>query len=45
MPRPNEVTEEIAIDFVAPGRIVARVIEQADGAVVITTDLTLARQG
>jgi hypothetical protein len=41
----SAVTEEITVDFEGPDRIVARVIEHADGAVVMTTDLTLARQG
>jgi hypothetical protein len=40
----SAVTEEITVDFEGPHRIVARVIEHADGAVVMTTDLTLARQ-
>ena len=41
----KDVTEAITIDFVAPGRMVGGVIEKADGVVVITTDLTMERQG
>jgi hypothetical protein len=40
----SEITEEITLDFEGHDRIVARVIEHADGAVVMTTDLTLTRQ-
>jgi hypothetical protein len=40
----QEVTEEITIDFVAPHRMVARVVEEANGEVVIT-DLSLTGQG
>jgi len=40
----GEITEEITVDFEGPDRIVARVIEHSDGAVVMTTDLTLTRQ-
>jgi hypothetical protein len=40
----TDVAEEITIDVVAPGRMVGRVIEHADGSVVVTTDLTMERQ-
>jgi hypothetical protein len=39
----KEVGEEITIDFVAPERIIAHIVEKADGEVTITTDLTLTR--
>ena len=39
----KEIAEEITIDFAAPDRINAHIIEQADGEVIITTDLTLTR--
>jgi hypothetical protein len=38
------VSEIIAIRFVGADRMEARVIELADGELVVTTDLTLARQ-
>ena len=40
----EEVIEEIAIDFVAPDRIIGHVIEQVDGAIAITTDLSMTKQ-
>lgn len=39
----KQVTEEITIEFVEPGRMVARVIEQAGGEIIITTDLIMER--
>jgi hypothetical protein len=41
----TEVTEEISGEFVAPDRMVGRVVERADQAVVLTTDLIIQRQG
>jgi hypothetical protein len=39
------VSEEITLDFEAPGRITARVFEEADGSdLTITTDLLLVRR-
>jgi hypothetical protein len=40
----KEVGEEVTIDFVAPERIIAHIVEQADGEVIITTDLTLTKE-
>ena len=40
----TEITEEITLRFSEPGRISAEVIERADGAVILTTHLTLTKQ-
>ena len=40
----REVSETFTIRFVGVDRIEARVIERADGELVVTTDLTMARQ-
>jgi hypothetical protein len=39
----SEITEDITLNFNEPGRIEADVVERADGAVVLTTDLTLTK--
>lgn len=40
----TQVSEEITIDFIDPDRIIGRVVEQADGVIMITTDLKMKRR-
>jgi hypothetical protein len=40
----REVTEEITISFLAPARMVGRVIERVDGEASMTTDPVPERQ-
>jgi hypothetical protein len=37
------VTEDITVEFRPPSRMMGRVVEQADGGILITTDLTMDR--